>query len=318
MRRHLGWIVCCISLLAGGVTLCAIRWKAWFSIPTEPEWRSKTLRTQYITFSSDTTFACQWTDTLSIAVLGDVHNSLLHSDYEQIAEVCSPLMAYAQVGDFVDREQFYYKQLLRYELKGTLFDSVPVMTCPGNHEYTKGLTRHLPQSWYESYTYPDNGPTRFIGSTYYVDFKNLRFIALDTEGLQRLSDYTRVNTWVKDVIRSAYQPWVVVMMHKPVYASRRGRSNPLIRLTFSHALDGADIVFSGHDHTYARRQHKDEPVWIGLSSTIHARRAKRHSLCDTIVEGGPFFGHLTVTNDNLSLYTYTLDEQCVDSVVLTK
>ena len=82
-----------------------------------------------------------------MVVLGDVHNTLQQSDYMRIAEQCPEMQCYAQLGDFVEREQFYYKQLLAHQLIGTPFDSLPMMACPGNHEYMKGINKQLPDSW---------------------------------------------------------------------------------------------------------------------------------------------------------------------------
>lgn len=314
-----------VIILTAGTILCVRRWDAWFAMPAEPEWRSDTLSTRFLTFNDQTTYSCQHTDTLTMVVLGDVHNTLKHSDYLRIAELCPDMQCYAQVGDFVEREQLYYKQLLKYQMRGTLFDSLPVMVCPGNHEYTKGVNRQLPDSWYESFPMPQNGPKSSLGSTYYVDFRDLRFIAIDTENPHILSDHTRLNAWVKGAISSACQPWVIVMMHRPVYASRKGRVNPSVWLSMAKALQGADVIFSGHDHTYARRgktlqdEHEAHtPVWIGVSSTTQVRTPKNRSNMDTIVAGGPFFERLHITRHALTVRSYELDGTCIDSICLYK
>ena len=312
-------------ILTGSIILCTLRWNAWFVMPSEPEWTGDTLPMHFTTFHDGILYDCQTTDTLAMVILGDVHNTLEQADYRHIARQCPDMQCFAQLGDFVEREQFYYKQQLRHQLIGTPFDSVPVIVCPGNHEYTKGVHRQLPESWHQSFLLPDNGPAFGNGTTYYVDFRNMRFVVIDTEDPQLLSDYTRLNTWVKNTISSALQPWVVVMMHRPVYASRQGRANPLIWLSMAHALRKADIIFSGHDHTYARRgmtiQEDDrahEPVWIGVSSTTRARTPKNRSRMDTIVQGGPFYEYLRVTEHELKIYSNPIDSACIDSIVLRK
>lgn len=314
-----------VTILTGGTILCALRWNVWFSIPEEPEWEGDTLPMQFVTFRDDTVHDCQYADTLSMIVLGDVHNTLQPLDYLSIAALHPNMQCYAQLGDFVEREQFYYKQQLKHQLHATPFDSLPVMACPGNHEYTKGVNRQLSDSWYQSFPMPKNGPAFGIGSTYFVDFRNMRFIAIDTEDPQLLSDYTRLNTWAKYAVSSAWQPWVVVMMHRPVYASRKGRLNPLVWLSMVQALQGADVIFSGHDHTYARRgkdvqrdDEQHEPVWIGVSSTTHARRPKKYSRMDTIVQGGPFYEYMRVTEHELTIRSCQIDGCCVDSIALYK
>ena len=324
-KRTIIWLIIAVLILTGSTILCVHRWDAWFVMPDEPEWRGDTLCTRFATFNSDTVYACQQSDTLSMVVLGDVHNTLNTSDYLQIAALCPDMQCYAQLGDFVEREQFYYKQKLAHQLQGTLFDSLPVLACPGNHEYVKGLYKRLPQSWNESFPMPHNAPSFGNGTTYFVDFQDMRFIAIDTEDPQLLSDFTRLNVWVKQVISSACQPWVVVMMHRPVFASQKDRVNPTIWLTLVHALEGADVIFSGHDHTYARRgrtlqldDEPHEPVWLGITSTTRAKTPKQRSHMDSIVAGGPYFEQMRVTHHELTVRTCQLDGSCIDSIALYK
>lgn len=323
--RTIIWLIVAGIILTGSTILCVTRWNAWFVMPTEPEWSGDTLSTRFVTFNDDTIYACQLSDTLSMVVLGDIHNTLADSDYMQIAALCPDMQCYAQLGDFVEREQFYYKQLLAHQLQGTLFDSLPVLACPGNHEYLKGINRELPASWYESFPLPQNGPSFGLGSTYYVDFRNMRFIAIDTEDPLFLSDHTRLNTWVKNAISSACQTWVVIMMHRPVFSTRQGRTNPTVWLTLVHALSGADIIFSGHEHTYARRgrnlQNDDEshePVWLGITSTSRARTPKEHTRMDTVMTGGPFFEQMCITRHALTIRSCQLNGTCIDSIALYK
>lgn len=324
--RTIIWLIVAVLILTGSTILCALRWDVWFTMPSEPEWTGgDTLSTRFVTFRDDTTYACQYADTLSMVVLGDVHNTLNRSDYMQIAALSPEMQCYAQLGDFVEREQFYYKQMLMREITGTPFDSLPLLACPGNHEYLKGINPQLPDSWYESFPMPQNGPSYSKGSTYYVDFRNLRFVAIDTEDPLFLVDYTRLNVWAKNAISSACQPWVVVMMHRPVFASRKGRINPTVWITLVNALRGADVIFSGHDHTYARRgvAFQDEhqahtPVWVGISSTTRAKEPKSRSRMDTIMAGGPFFEQLHVTRHELIVRSCMLDGACIDSICLYK
>ena len=46
---------------------------------------------------------------------------------------------------------------------------------------------------------------------------------------------------------------MVVMMHHPVLPACKGRFNPLEYASFRRALGDADLVISGHDHSYMRR-----------------------------------------------------------------
>lgn len=324
-KRTIIWLILAVGILAGSILTCALRWDAWFTMPAEPEWPNDTLDIRILTFNDDTVLPCQYADTLTMVVLGDVHNTLEQSDYRRIAEQCPGIQCYAQVGDFVEREQFYYRQLLQRQLDSTLFDSLPLLACPGNHEYTKALHDKPDATWEQTYRLPSNGPPGRGNESYYVDFKNMRFIVIDTQAAFMLSDYTRLNAWVKSTINAACQPWVVVMMHKPVFSSREGRANPMINITFSYALSSADVIFSGHDHTYARRgaaiqdEHEaHKPVWITTSSTTHARTPKKKSVHDTIISGGPFYEYMCVDEHTLTIRSCMLDGTVIDSVYLVK
>lgn len=256
-----------LLLLAGGIVLCVVRWKAWFANPEEPRWEGDTIAYKFHTFSDETLdgfikyegeHSAVWQDlrvpdTLSFLLLGDVHNGIDSLHWDAIARRHPNLDFYAQLGDFIERGYFYYEQQLVSELEGTPLEQLPIICTPGNHEYRKGIVRSLPELWYNVFPQPQNGPERFKGTTFYVDFPDLRFIVIDTNGLQRLSDYTIVNTWVRKVLQEAGDRFTVVMMHHPVFSASVGRQNPLINLTFRRVLKDADIVFAGHDHNYARR-----------------------------------------------------------------
>lgn len=149
MRRR--WILISLFLLLiiGGGALCAIRWQAWFGNPAEPQWTADTLDYHFYTFAADSLPGfvqtkdgwqdTQSPDTLRIMLLGDVHNSLSRADYDTLAARNPHLDCYAQLGDYIERGYFYYFQQLYHELSGSAFDSLPVLSCPGNHEYHKGF-----------------------------------------------------------------------------------------------------------------------------------------------------------------------------------
>ena len=39
------------GLLVGGAIICAIRWKAWFALPYEPQWEGDTTEVCFNTFA---------------------------------------------------------------------------------------------------------------------------------------------------------------------------------------------------------------------------------------------------------------------------
>lgn len=309
-------------MLAGAAVLCFFRWQVWFGNPAEPLFTGDTLSYRLPCFGDDTVPGFVrtnqgWQDTkqsdvLRFILFGDVHNQLDSTDYAAILLRHDTVDGYAQLGDWMERGYFYYRQQLLGQLQGTGFDTLPVINCPGNHEYRKGVVRRLPEMWTDMFRHPMNGPARFLGTTYYIDFPNLRFIVIDTNGLQRLSDYTIVNTWVKSVLASAGNRFTVVMMHHPVFSDSMGRQSVPIYLTFRGALSKADLVFAGHDHNYARR--------LPFIDTNSARKFYLHKLSprfDRVGSGTPMYQEIEVMQDILTLRTWYVDTCAVyDEVVL--
>lgn len=246
MRKWIIGIVIAL-LVAGGAVLCVVRWQAWFGMPQEPTWTGQRFTYTFPLFEQDTT-----PQSLDILVLGDVHNRLTCADYDTLAARVPQVDAVAQTGDWLDRGQSYYYQLLLREWTRSALYGTPVIACPGNHEYSKGLNKSLSPVWDRAFTHPSNGPVGVPGASYYMDYPQLRFIVIDTNPLQRLVYLTRTLTWLRTLMDSAGDRYVVVMMHHPVLSPGRGRMNPLIYAAFRHALGQADIVIAGHDHSYMR------------------------------------------------------------------
>jgi predicted phosphodiesterase len=325
MLRKLKFIIL-TSLLVGGAVLCAIRWKAWFGNPPEPKWEGDTINLSLKTLADKQISQSLQKDTLEFVILGDVHNGLDSSDYASIYERYPNLDFYVQLGDWMERSYFYYEQMLYQSILRTGFDTLPVIAIPGNHEHTKGIIKHLPDRWKMIFKNPLNGPISFEGSTYLVDFPLLRVIAINTDGLQLLSDYTRVGFWLKKSLREARNKYTIVIMHHPVFSTARGRMNPLIWLNFYGALREADIVFSGHDHNYARRKveykerfwTKQQPtIFISTNASKKNYPVKENAIYEASFSGETVYEYLYLTPENLSIRTYKVNSgEMIDEVVV--
>ena len=327
MRRWIGWIIV-LCLLAGGATTCAIRWEAWFGNPPEPEWTEPIITHQFKTFNNDSVLRALQRDTLSFLLLGDIHNSLTNDQMAALSERHSDIQFWAQTGDWMERPYLCYEQMMYQSLLGTRLDSLPIVAIPGNHEYLKGVVKTLPEHWKTIFPNPQNGPARFLGTTYYVDFPQLRLIALDTDGLHRMSEYTQVSFWLKKTLRDAGKKFTMVMMHHPVYSFAEGRSNPLMLLAFHSAMREADIVFSGHDHNYARRTEyykarfwkKEEPtIFIGTNASTKKYKIKENYQYEALLYGEQVYEYIFITPTSLSVYTYNLNSGIeIDKIVIRK
>jgi predicted phosphodiesterase len=249
MRKWIRIILFCL-LLAAGVVLCAVRWQAWFGMPAEPLWTEDTL--DYV-FPYPIEDSLSSKDDLTILFLGDIHNGLDRADYDALAARVPQADIVAQVGDWMNRGQNYYYQWLLREWTNSALCGKPVIVCPGNHEYSKGIHKSLSPIWEHAFPHPNNGPTDVPGSSYFIDLPNVRFIVIDTNPLVRMVYLTRTLTWLRQIMYSAEDRFIVVMMHHPVLSVAKGRFNSLEYATFRNALGEADLVIAGHDHSYMRR-----------------------------------------------------------------
>jgi hypothetical protein len=318
------WLIILSSLLLGGAVLCTIRWKAWFGNPPEPKWEGDTIQVSFNTFANEQTLQRLQKDTLQFILFGDIHNGVDSSDFALLAARCPNIDFYAQLGDWMERPYFYYEQMLYHAIVGTGFDTLPVIAVPGNHEHRKGIIKHLPAHWKTIFPNPTNGPARFSGTTYLVDFPHLRILTINTDGLQRLSDYTRVGFWLKQSLINAKDKHTIVLMHHPVFSTAQGRQNPLIWLSFYGILREADIVFSGHDHNYARRivEYKERfwvkqqpTLFIGTNASKKMYAVKENVNYECSFSGEPVYEYVVVTQDTLSVRTYKLHSgELIDEV----
>lgn len=223
----------------------------------------------------------------------------------------------AYVGDIIERPTDDYWQLFFTSMEGLTAD-LPQVAALGNHEYLKGIHKRYDVRWPHIFVNPQNGPERFLGRTYYNDFPYMRLIVLDTDALQRLSDYTVLRTWLTQVLRyeerqwnktdERNKRWNVVLMHHPVYSAGMGRDNPTVAWALRYALEDADLVVAGHDHNYARHRHRDgTPAYVILSSSAKSYLPKCSPIEERLGSNHAFFCRVIVNEDSLAMRTYLVD-----------
>ena len=221
-------------LLAGGAVLCSLRWQAWFGMPAEPQWNGDTIN--YVFPSPSSIHHSPFT----LLVLGDVHNRLTRADYDTLAARVPDADAVIQIGDWLERGQNYYYQLLLREWTNSALYGLPVITTPGNHEYSKGIHKTLSPVWEHAFPHPLNGPKEVPGASYFIDLPSVRLIAIDTNPLVRIVDLTRTMTWLQQTMNSADGRFIVVIMHHPVLSVAKGRANVTVYSAFRRILADAD------------------------------------------------------------------------------
>ncbi len=305
MRRWLKIAIPAI-LLAGGAVICAIRWQAWFGMPAEPQWNGDTIN--YV-FSQPTGATDQ-----TFLVLGDIHSRLTRADYDTLAARVPDADAVIQIGDWLERGQDYYYQLLLREWTNSALYGLPAITTPGNHEYSKGIHKTLSPVWEHAFPHPLNGPKDVPGASYFIDLPAVRLIAIDTNPLVRVVDLTRTMTWLRQTMNSADGRFIVVIMHHPVLSVAKGRANVTVYSAFRRILADADLVIAGHDHSYMRR------APFVVLNTAGKNKPQQYKYVPEVTDTVPVYGVLQISNlksqiSNLQFNVYRFnDNTLIDSL----
>ncbi len=252
-------------------------------------------------------------------LFGDVQDKLGQSSpllFKQAFDAHPSVHFAAFVGDIIERPTDTYWQLWFRSMQNHQ-EYIPLVAATGNHEYLKGIVKSLDNRWTHIFVNPDNGPQRFMGTSYFIDFPSYRLIVIDTDALQLFSDYTITQTWLDKVLTLSSQPWNIVVMHHPIYAAGKGRSNPTLWMALHHTLKKADVVFCGHDHNYMRRNAK--PVYILTNFSDKFYQPKHSVKADKHAAFTRFYEYVRIAEDSLSVYTYQADtDSLFDTITLTR
>ena len=141
-------------------------------------------------------------------------------------------------------------------LKG-IAEHIPIMLCLGNHDdmgfadyFTFTGKYYSDQATYFSNmlrgSYNDNGPDCYKIATYAFDYGNVHFSVLGT------SFYEEMNEWLLADAASSDKTWKFAVHHFPVCYAGPTIENEDTWPSLKTGMDLCDIVFSGHEHSFAR------------------------------------------------------------------
>lgn len=143
--------------------------------------------------------------------------------------------------------------------------SVPYMVAAGNHEHYYNFSGYR-----KRFAMPGEGRAN-EALWYSFDFGGVHVVALSTE-----HDLTPQATWLREDLENATRnralvPWIVVMLHKPLYCSTNDYydckvgchkiAGHIERLLQQY---GVDLVLAGHLHNYER-------TWPVFNGTVSAQ-----------------------------------------------
>jgi len=150
-----------------------------------------------------------------------------------------------------DYEEGYFRPF------APLIANVPVYPTLGNHDVkTDGGQPYL-----ETFFLPENGPGH-DGRTYSFDWGPVHFVALDVVSSSSESNSEQTE-WLERDLAASTRRWTVVFFHVPPFSAYRN-SNEVLRGDLTEVLErlGVDLVFSGHDHHYARFAPRKSTTYI--------------------------------------------------------
>lgn len=272
------------------------------------------------------TFNVTTTDTTQFVIFGDIQdepNGPSKELFESVAHQYPNSDFWAFVGDIIERPTDYYWQVWFKAIGDTPYQK-PIVAATGNHEHLKGVIKSLDTRWTSIFGNPLNGPHRALGTSYYIDFANMRYIVIDTDGLNLFSDYTITSAWLKRTAQQSNKKWNILMLHHPIHSAGVGRENIVLNLMIRNSLNNIDLVIQGHDHTYARRtSHQDTipctPVFVETTSANKYYLPKVNPIDDRILSGHPVYNIIEVDSTKLDFKTYQAENHTLyDHFIITK
>ena len=175
---------------------------------------------------------------------------------------------FIHAGDLIDTAHDESEWNEWFAAGGFIHSEIPAIAVPGNHEY-RGLNANRPRDkpelsiqWDAQFGFPKNGPQELHKTCYYIDYPNLRVIALNSNRAIKLQAQ-----WLKKVLEENNKKWTVVTFHHPIFSASTGRDNPELRKYWKPLFDqyNVDLALQGHDHSYARGAIFENPILVNRS-----------------------------------------------------
>lgn len=131
-----------------------------------------------------------------------------------------------------------------------------VLVSIGNHEHCVLITckSRSAQAFRSYFPWPTNGFPRQGPTWFYTDYPGARVIVLDSFRGPAAGQAA----FLDRALATNRQPFSIVLMHAPAFASNPKRTTPPQVAALLPVLErrNADLVLTGHDHSYARGYRK--------------------------------------------------------------
>lgn len=220
-----------------------------------------------------------------------------------------------------------------------IVESLPYMMTTGNHD-NRGFKKYLPEppegkfyldhaDFFDDqfrYSYPLNGPEGFETENYSFDYGNAHFCIMGINEPQLVGD------WAYNDLQGSDAQWKLGCYHFPIYpAIPEGQNDdgyPWLR----KGIESCDLVFEGHEHTFARTYPiKGDAMFEKPSQgTVHyqcstgsgGKRSNErkiwHNAYYAQEVGTPAYALVEVDSDKLTITTCLADGKIADRFVIDK
>ncbi len=211
----------------------------------------------------------------------------------------------------------------------TVFEKLPVMTIPGNHE---GVTSN--NTYKKLFHNIGNGPEG--EAFYYFDRGNCRFLMLDSSFLTKARKMAmgqtvwtekekEVENWLRKSLEESPARWNIVATHHPIYGMHDMFTvSKEIRELWLPILKegGVDLVLCGHQHVYMRTKDIDGIVHImgvsGAKRSKYYRGSNEPVYSRAIYGAGPNYQIIKASDDSLEITSYNEKGSIIDAARIDK
>lgn len=203
----------------------------------------------------------------------------------------------------------YYGDFISPSLDGNKF-----WPCMGNHDW-EGDTA---PEYIQFFNLPGN-------ERYYTFRKGdvqLFAVNSDTHEPDGTSKTSKQAMWLKNELAKSTAKWKIVYFHHPPYATGCHTSSTYMRWPFKQW--GADVVISGHDHSYGRRIQDGFPYFVsGLGGHRRCPSLYLQDLPDDEIPQARYLDNwgalkITVHPNALNFEFITIDREVIDQYMVAK
>ncbi len=271
---------------------------------------------------------------LKFIYFGDVQSNI-RSLWSRVARQSIKSVPDAQfilyTGDIVNRGNNLNEWEEWFDATNGVHQQIPIMPASGNHDHgddDHGNYRISPY-WNAQFNLPNNGVETLKESSYFVNIQNVKFVILNTE-LFETDDEIRSDqlAWLEKVLANNQQQWTIMIMHHPIYSTKKDRDNKELRMYVKPLIDkyNVDLVLQGHDHTYARGKDKipmndhtiSNATYVVSVSGPKMSEVLEAEWMDKSLSFVQLFHGIEIENNQLTFTSYDLVGKVVDRFFLTK